>query len=295
MFDLAIVNYPYGHFISKDYYLTNKSTSTDDPKISSYLEQKTEAFLKFNKYFRFDRFQPLGETFVQYPEFIPNTNLVSPRYQMVNNFDPFVPNRFAQFMNWLQFLSNENQEKVLGYFGVNEFISLEINSETGVKRKTLIAEPKVVWASCAIQSIPANTLNKIFESIVKNKNDHCVFLEEDSNLEKLDTKTIENFGNLYYISFTNGKFDIKYESDEAGWIVIRQVWYPGWKAEIDDSTTLKIHQVDYLFQGIFVPAGNHSISISYKPNSFLYGSLISSISLVILVIFVYRNTNKVKK
>jgi hypothetical protein len=213
---------------------------------------------------------------------------------MVNNFDPFVPNRFAQFMNWLQFLSDENLEKVLGYFGVNDLISLDINSESGVKRKTLIAESKVFWASCAIQSTPANTLNKIFDRIEKNKNDHCIFLEADPHSEKLDKKTIENIGNLYYIRLTNAKIDIKYESNEPGWIVIRQVWYPGWKAEIDESAALKIYQVDYLFQGVFVPAGNHNISISYKPNSFLYGVLISSISLVIFFLFVYRNKFKVK-
>jgi hypothetical protein len=295
MVDLAIVNYPYGHFISKDYYLPNKSISTDNPKMSSYLEQKTETFLKFNKYFRFDRFQPFGETFEQFPEFIPNANLVSPRYQIVNNFDPFVPNRFAQFMNWLQFLSNENQEKILGYFGINDFISMDINSESGVKKETLIAEPKVVWANCSIQSMTPSILNKIFESIEKNKNDHCVFLEQDPNTEKLDTKTIENIGNLYYINFTNGKIEIQYKSDEPGWIVIRQVWYPGWKAEIDESTDLKIHQVDYLFQGVFVPAGNHRILITYKPDSFLYGCLISSISMVIFLIFLFRNIIKAKK
>ena len=209
MIDLSIVNYPYGHFISKDYYLSNNTMTIDGPKNTSFLEQKTETFLKFNKYFRFDRFQPLGDTFEQYPEFIPNTNLFSSRYQMVNNFDPFVPNRFAQFMHWLQFLSDENQEKVLGYFGVNDFISLDINSESGVKRKTLIAESKVFWASCAIQSTPANTLNKIFDRIEKNKNDHCIFLEADPHSEKLDTKTIENIGNLYYIRLTNGKIDIQ--------------------------------------------------------------------------------------
>jgi uncharacterized membrane protein YfhO len=177
---------------------------------------------------------------------------------------------------------------------VNEFVSLDTNSESGVQRKTLIAEPKVVWASCSIQATPAKILNTILDSIQLNKNDPCVFLEEDPNLEKLDTKTIENIGNLYYISFTNGKIDIKYESEEPGWIVIRQVWYPGWKAEIDESSALKIHHVDYLFQGVFVPAGNHHISITYKPDSFLYGCLISSISLVIFLIFLFRYIYKAK-
>ncbi len=295
MIDLAIVNYPYGHYISKDYFLKNKTTFVNDSESSIYLEENTETFLKFNKYFRFDRFQLLGETLEQFSEFIPNTNLVSPRYQMVNNFDPFVPNRFAQFVSWLQKLSVENQQKILGYFGVNEFISLDINSESGIKRKTIDAEPKVVWTSCAIQSKPANILNQIFDSIEQSINDQCVFLEEDLNSERLDTKTIENTGNLDYISFTNGKIEIKYKSNNPGWIVIRQVWYPGWKAKIDETIALKIHQVDYLFQGVYVPEGNHSILITYKPDSFLYGCLISSISLVILLIFIFRNSNKVKK
>jgi len=281
--DLVLMNYPYGQFISREYFPSLHSNIVTNSKSIIYLEKNTETFLKFNRYFRFDRFQVLGEIVEQYPNLIPNTNLISPRFEMVNNFDPFLPNRFAQFLIWMQLLPIDDQQSVLGYFGVNSFISVDPKSINGVKQFTLNAQPKIGWFDCAIISKPENILNEIRNNISTDDENKCVFLEEDLNFEKLDTNTIENKGVIDYISFTNGNIDIKYQSNGPGWIVIRQTWFPGWKAEIDGSSQLKIHKVDYLFQGVYVPKGNHRISLSYKPDSFLLGCLLSLISCGIFV------------
>jgi uncharacterized membrane protein YfhO len=78
---------------------------------------------------------------------------------------------------------------------------------------------------------------------------------------------------------------ININSSEKGWLLLADVWYPGWKATIDGRET-KIFRADYLFRGIEVPEGNHSIKFQYQPISFIIGGTISAVSLGILILYV---------
>lgn len=48
------------------------------------------------------------------------------------------------------------------------------------------------------------------------------------------------------------------------WVVISNSNVPGWKATIDGKET-KIYYANYLYQGILIPAGTHTVRIQYKP------------------------------
>jgi uncharacterized membrane protein YfhO len=79
--------------------------------------------------------------------------------------------------------------------------------------------------------------------------------------------------------------------------VIRQNWFPGWKAILDGKEALTIENVDYLFQGVIVPAGKHSIEFNYKPKSFSTGLFFSIISAILILIgrisySMYRKSKK---
>jgi uncharacterized membrane protein YfhO len=51
---------------------------------------------------------------------------------------------------------------------------------------------------------------------------------------------------------------------------------------------LELQEADYLFTGLYVPAGNHKIILYYQPLSFRLGLLISLVS--ILILFIIRKT-----
>ena len=51
-----------------------------------------------------------------------------------------------------------------------------------------------------------------------------------------------------------------FKEDHA--VVIANMFDPRWKAFIDDAPT-KLYRVNYLFQGLIVPKGNHTITLIY--------------------------------
>lgn len=82
--------------------------------------------------------------------------------------------------------------------------------------------------------------------------------------------------------------EVNYFSENPGWVVVRQNWFPGWKAVLDEEEELVIEEVDYLFQGVFAPEGRHTIQFIYDPDSFRAGLILSISSLLLLLIWSIR-------
>jgi hypothetical protein len=57
-------------------------------------------------------------------------------------------------------------------------------------------------------------------------------------------------------------------------LLLADQMYPGWGATIDGKPA-HIYRADYLFQAIFVPAGQHTVEFVYRPRSFRLGMLIT--------------------
>ena len=60
--------------------------------------------------------------------------------------------------------------------------------------------------------------------------------------------------------------------------VLIDLEYPGWKAEVDGEEA-DIERVDYLMRGVRVPAGESTVTFSYRPLSFTVGWVVSLLAL----------------
>ncbi len=58
-------------------------------------------------------------------------------------------------------------------------------------------------------------------------------------------------------------------------------FYQGWRAHIDGKDS-EVFPADYLFKGVFVPAGVHQVTLTYRPRSVLYGAVLSVASLILI-------------
>jgi Bacterial membrane protein YfhO len=72
-------------------------------------------------------------------------------------------------------------------------------------------------------------------------------------------------------------------------LVLADVYYPGWKAEVDGRDT-SIERVDYLLRGIPLSPGQHRIEFRYEPASWRIGWILSLAGLILLVVVVGLST-----
>jgi hypothetical protein len=66
-----------------------------------------------------------------------------------------------------------------------------------------------------------------------------------------------------------------------GFLVLLDPYYPGWVATVDWQPA-EIYRADYLFRGLFVPAGEHTVRFSYQPVPFRIGAALGAATIVLL-------------
>jgi uncharacterized membrane protein YfhO len=71
---------------------------------------------------------------------------------------------------------------------------------------------------------------------------------------------------------------IEVEEGPAGWLVLTDVWYPGWTCQVDDRP-VTVGRADYLFRAVAVPEGRHEVVFTFGPDSYRLGRRISLIAL----------------
>jgi hypothetical protein len=72
------------------------------------------------------------------------------------------------------------------------------------------------------------------------------------------------------------------ESNTAAprFLVLSEMYFPGWQAAVDGAAT-PIYRTNYLFRGIVVPAGRHTVTFAYRPRSVLAGAGLSGFALAV--------------
>ncbi|HRN68671.1 MAG TPA: YfhO family protein [Promineifilum sp.] len=84
------------------------------------------------------------------------------------------------------------------------------------------------------------------------------------------------------------------EADAESFLILTDAIYPGWEAAID-GVPVSVWSVDGLFRGVFVPAGDHEIVMSFRPDSYRRGLGLSAagiLMLIVLGLLLYQNRER---
>ncbi len=86
-----------------------------------------------------------------------------------------------------------------------------------------------------------------------------------------------------YSKFDINHFELSVNATGKNLLFLSEAYYPeGWKAYIDGAET-PIYRLDYLFRGVIVPIGQHTLSMVFKPQGYFLGKTISlTINILVL-------------
>lgn len=90
---------------------------------------------------------------------------------------------------------------------------------------------------------------------------------------------------------TENSLDLEITTNHEAILQYASSYYPGWRARIDHKP-VKIYAADINSKAIFVPAGEHQVSFYYQPFSFLIGTAITLLTLIISIIIIFSNKLK---
>jgi hypothetical protein len=72
-----------------------------------------------------------------------------------------------------------------------------------------------------------------------------------------------------------------------GYLVFSEPFYPGWQVYVDGKP-MPILRANLAFSAVFLPAGEHEVKKSYRPNSLLLGILSSVLFCALLGLITYK-------
>jgi uncharacterized membrane protein YfhO len=80
--------------------------------------------------------------------------------------------------------------------------------------------------------------------------------------------------------------ELSAESDQNGLLVLTDLFYPGWEAQVDGKPA-EILAANITQRAIVLPKGSHNVIFSYKPMSIRNGAIISIVTHVIIISVVF--------
>ena len=90
----------------------------------------------------------------------------------------------------------------------------------------------------------------------------------------------EPFRSVPYASYRPNEIELHVETDHPAYLVLSEIWYPGWKA-FDNGREKEVLRVNYLLRGIFLEAGDHTVVFRFQPASYEIGRLVSLAALAV--------------
>jgi hypothetical protein len=90
-------------------------------------------------------------------------------------------------------------------------------------------------------------------------------------------------GSARVVRYEPERVVVRARAGGPGLLVLGDNYFPGWKAEVD-GRSVPIERVDYLFRGVRVGAGAHTVVFRYQPLSWRVGWLVSLVSLAGLAV-----------
>ena len=96
-------------------------------------------------------------------------------------------------------------------------------------------------------------------------------------------------GSIRLTEYTPNRLTYEYSAPEAGVAVFSEVFYDGgWKAWLDGdrSREVEIFAADWILRGAVLPEGDHTLTMSFEPKSYIQGKSISLANSLLLILAV---------
>jgi uncharacterized membrane protein YfhO len=103
---------------------------------------------------------------------------------------------------------------------------------------------------------------------------------EDTTVTPISGGTTVPPWNVRVTEYRSNRMTMSVETDRAGFLVLSEAYYPGWRAYVDGTET-PVYRTNFVSRGMPVPAGSHTVVLEFSPRSFVLGAWLSAATLVL--------------
>jgi hypothetical protein len=90
----------------------------------------------------------------------------------------------------------------------------------------------------------------------------------------VDCASSDKNGQISFVSYGANRMELRVKSGVEGWLLLSDVYYPGWRATVDGARA-RLLRADYVFRAVRVPAGEHTVEMTFGPWTWYAGLALS--------------------
>ncbi|HKI33329.1 MAG TPA: hypothetical protein VKA46_15860 [Gemmataceae bacterium] len=110
----------------------------------------------------------------------------------------------------------------------------------------------------------------------------CVLLEEWDGARRPGGEAAA-FRPAEVVAYRPNRVTVHVEPGPAGYLVLADVWYPGWRCTVDGQEA-PLYRADYLFRAVELPEGTRRVEFLFEPASYRRGRALSLAALGVVVL-----------
>ncbi|MBS1904083.1 MAG: YfhO family protein [Bacteroidetes bacterium] len=116
-----------------------------------------------------------------------------------------------------------------------------------------------------------------------NPRDVMFFDKKPEGMLQTSEDAIDSTESVQIAKYENETIEMKTSSAKNRLLFMSEVWYPAWEATVDGKP-LPIYKADWAFRALAVPAGQHTITLTYHDSRFENGRMISLATNIIAIL-----------
>jgi len=194
-------------------------------------------------------------------------DMLNAKYYIVSEWDPL----------YMEFRNHPDRFRFLYTFG-----------DTDVIENLRSLGPAFLVPLSGVEAIPDESKQLIRVKDPAFDPEHQVVVSEGPS------STAEPRGNekrIEWRSTENDSFELDVTTSDPSVLVISQIDYPGWNADVDGKPA-PIVRANYAFPAIFVSAGSHHVRFSFEPDTFKVGLALSVVAVIVLAVLATRGIRR---
>jgi hypothetical protein len=242
-----------------------------------YMPEEIRYRLMYDRAFVFRTFAGLADWMDVRRWELPNTSVLD-GIDSANNFDSFVPARYAALLGSLDALAGAQRDRLLRMMDVGAVWEWPDGADRPSLRY-LPAGAARAWGVCRAEWAISEA--DAFRAVSDPRFDpaQTVILELGSGAEGAACAAPPQAAVLPGADPNAVRIDVDFPED--GFLVLADVNDHGWEAFLDGER-VPVLQADYAFRALRVPSGSHTVEFRYTPLAFWIGALVSAATMLLL-------------
>jgi hypothetical protein len=211
-------------------------------------------------------------------------------YQNIQGYDPLIFKRYLSYLNKSQNLPGCSEAVNISYVNrLNNSLIRMLNMKYGVRDDGQVLKlqdfmPRAFMVRNAIAVPPEKVLDFMMSDdfnpakMVVLEPQYLRFITPDDNGKDFE-------GSCLITHYDNEVIRIKVSANQAGYLVLSEIYYPGWEATVDGKK-VPILRGNYLFRVVPLDGGTHEVQFNFVSWPFRIGAMVSVFTLVCSLLFI---------